>query len=54
MRPPLGTECLHMLAYNLGFDVRERYRRLLAIYRREGLVDVARWVEARLGRIGAK
>ena len=44
--------CLKKLAWNLHLDVRERYRRLLAIYQREGLTDLARWTEARLQKIG--
>ncbi len=44
--------CLKKLAWNLRFDVRARYARLLSIYQREGLTDVARWTEARLARIG--
>lgn len=44
--------CLKMLQYNLRFDIRARYRRLMAIYDRNGLVAQRDWVEARLLRIG--
>ncbi len=44
--------CLEKLTWNLHLDVRQRYARLLAIYRREGLAEVARWTEARLQKIG--
>jgi len=44
--------CLKMLQYNLRFDVRSRYRRLLAIYERENLVAQRDWVTTRLARIG--
>jgi archaemetzincin len=46
--------CLKKLAYNLRFDVRRRYARLLSIYQREGLTELAEWTEARLQKIGAE
>jgi archaemetzincin len=46
--------CLKKLAWNLRFDLRARYQRLLAIYQREGLTELARWVEARLQKIGPR
>jgi archaemetzincin len=46
--------CLKKLAWNLRFDVRARYDRLLALYRREGLGDLAAWVEARRSKIGPR
>jgi archaemetzincin len=46
--------CLKKLAFNLRFDVRERYQKLAAIYRREGLADEARWVDERLAKIAAE
>ena len=46
--------CLKKLGWNLRFDVRARYRRLLGIYQREGLTDLARWVEARLQKISPR
>ena len=45
--------CLKKLAWNLRFDVRRRYSRLLEIYEREGLTAVARWTADRLQKIGA-
>jgi archaemetzincin len=45
--------CLKMLDYNLRFDVRSRYRRLLPIYERAGLDVEARWIRERLARIDA-
>ncbi len=44
--------CLKMLQYNLRFDVRTRYRRLMALYERNGLTAQRDWVKARLERIG--
>lgn len=44
--------CLKMLQYNLRFAIRSRYRRLMAVYERNGLVQQANWVKARLERIG--
>jgi archaemetzincin len=44
--------CLEKLAWNLRLDVRHRYADLLAIYRREGLAELASWTEARLQTIG--
>jgi archaemetzincin len=44
--------CLKKLAWNLHFDIRRRYARLLAIYQREGMAELARWTEARLQKIG--
>jgi archaemetzincin len=44
--------CLKKLAYNLRFDVRARYRRLRALYAREGLDELVRWLDSRLKCIG--
>jgi archaemetzincin len=44
--------CLKKLDWNLRFDVRRRYARLLSVYQREGLTELARWTEARLQKIG--
>lgn len=53
-QPPfLCPVCLKKLAWNLGFDVRARYRTLRAIYADEGLAEQTRWIDARLERIGA-
>ncbi|MGC4069388.1 MAG: archaemetzincin [Polyangiaceae bacterium] len=43
--------CLKMLQYNLRFDVRSRYLRLMSIYERNGLDAQRDWVKARLSRI---
>jgi archaemetzincin len=45
--------CLKKLAYNLRFDVRARYRRLRALYARQGLGELVTWLDSRLARIGA-
>ena len=47
----LCPECLRKLHHNLAFDVHERYARLRAFYRREGLEDLSSWIDARLDRI---
>jgi archaemetzincin len=46
--------CLKKLAFNLRFDVRGRYGRLLALLEREGFREEAGWVRARLARIGER
>ncbi|MFQ5845885.1 MAG: archaemetzincin, partial [Planctomycetota bacterium] len=46
----LCPPCLRKLQWNRGFDVRARYRRLLAFYRGHGLGPEARWTAARLLR----
>jgi archaemetzincin len=43
---------LRKLQWSAGFDVRERYRRLLAFYTQTGLRDEAEWLRARLQSIG--
>jgi archaemetzincin len=40
--------CLHKLQFSIGFDVVDRYRRLLAFYHQRGYDDEARWVAHRL------
>jgi len=45
--------CLKKLQWNLGFDVLERYERLLAFYEAEGLAVEARWTKERIIRISA-
>ena len=44
--------CLKMLQYNLRFDIRSRYRRLMDLYEHNGLHSESDWVKARLERIG--
>jgi archaemetzincin len=39
---------LRKLQWSIGFDVVERYRRLLDFYRREGFEDEAQWLDKRL------
>jgi archaemetzincin len=39
---------LHKLQWSVGFDVVERYRRLLDFHRRAGFEDEAQWLERRL------
>jgi len=42
---------LRKLHWSIGFDIAERYRRLLAFYRSAGFEDQARWVERRLAHL---
>jgi archaemetzincin len=44
--------CLKKLAYNLRFDVRARYRRLRALYARQGFDELVGWLDSRLKQIG--
>ncbi|MBN1608879.1 MAG: hypothetical protein JW940_19790 [Polyangiaceae bacterium] len=44
--------CLKMLQHNLRFDIRARYRRLMAVYDRNGLTQEQDRIKARLARIG--
>jgi archaemetzincin len=39
---------LRKLQWSIGFDVVERYQRLLSFYREEGFEDEAQWLEKRL------
>jgi archaemetzincin len=50
-RAALCPECLQKLAWNIGFDVVARYRALRDFYRRESLVDLARFAERRIERL---
>lgn len=43
--------CLRKLAWNRGFDIRERYRKLRAFYKKHGLEREADWVARRLKEI---
>jgi archaemetzincin len=43
--------CLRKLNYSIGFDVAERYRRLLHFYRKAGLEPELRWVAERLKKL---
>lgn len=43
--------CLRKLHFSLGFDVQDRYERLLGFYRQVGFHEEARWVAGRLERI---
>jgi len=44
---------LRKLHWSVGFDVRERYRRLLAFSTRAGFRDETDWLRARLQAIGS-
>ena len=44
---------LRKLQWSVGFDVRERYRRLLAFYTQVGFRDEADWLRARMQFIGS-
>ncbi len=43
--------CLRKLNYSIGFDVAERYRRLLHFYQRAGLEPEMRWVAERVKKL---
>ena len=43
--------CLRKLHSSIGFDVADRYRRLLGFYKEKGFVPEVRWVSKRLDRI---
>ncbi len=43
--------CLRKLQFSLGFDVRDRYERLLGFYGQVGFHEEARWVAGRMERI---
>jgi len=43
--------CLRKLQFSIGFDVVDRYHRLLRLYRKTGFNHEARWVAKRLKRI---
>lgn len=43
--------CLRKLQHSIGFDVTERYRRLLGFYQKAGFHEEALWVSGRLRRI---
>ena len=43
--------CLRKLHYSIGFDVVERYRRLLDFYRSAGFLSEVKWVQNRLNWI---
>lgn len=42
---------LQKLTWNIGFDPRARYDRLRAFYRREGMDDLARWLDRRIQQL---
>jgi len=44
---------LRKLQWSVGFDVRERYRRLLAFYTQAGFRDEADWLRVRMQVIGS-
>jgi len=45
---------LRKLQWSIGFDVVERYQRLLSFYREEGFEDEAQWLEKRLRYIAPR
>jgi len=47
----LCPDCLRKLAWNRGFDVEARYRKLGAFYKQHGLEREATWVARRLGSL---
>lgn len=44
--------CLRKLSWNIGFEPVARYQKLRNFYRREGLADLAGWMDRRLEQIG--
>lgn len=48
---PFCPVCLRKLQWSVGFDVLERERKLLDLYRRCGLEEEAAWTERRITRI---
>ena len=49
----LCPDCLRKLAWNRGFDVEARYRKLGAFYNRHGLEREAKWMARRLTELSA-
>jgi archaemetzincin len=47
----LCAVCLHKLQFRMGFDVPQRYQRLLGVFKAGGLNKEARWVERRLANL---
>jgi archaemetzincin len=47
----LCPACLRKLQFSIGFDVANRYERLLHFYQKVGFEDEARWMTKRLSRI---
>lgn len=43
--------CLRKLAWNIGFDPMDRYGKLRDFYRREGLTELASWIERRMAQL---
>lgn len=43
--------CLRKLQFSIGFDVVERYKKLLDFYKRASFEDAAEWISRRLKRI---
>ena len=42
--------CLKKMEWNLGFDMKERYRQLHGFYKKNGLEDEAEWTGKRMGK----
>jgi len=42
--------CLQKLQWNLGFDIRKRYKKLRDFYEKQGMNDEAMWIQKRLNR----
>jgi predicted Zn-dependent protease len=47
----LCAVCLRKLQFRMGFDVPQRYQRLLSVFKAGGLTKEARWVERRLANL---
>jgi hypothetical protein len=43
--------CLRKLQFSIGFDVVDRYRKLLLFYQKAGFDQEAKWVSKRLKRV---
>jgi len=46
--------CLRKLQYNIGFDIVQRYEKLLEFYRKWGLAPEAKWVAERISKISGQ
>jgi archaemetzincin len=50
--PWLCPDCLRKLHWNLGFDLRRRYRDLRAFYSERGMSHQVDWIDRRLAQLG--
>jgi len=50
----LCPDCLRKLQWNIGFDVRQRYRALRAFFSARGVPEAVAWIDRRLARLDAR